>query len=307
MNNRGCPKCAGNIQLSNEEIDRRLEDRSIARVDDYPGRNTDKITWKCLIDGHIWKANVSEVLYKKTGCSVCSGNKPKTNENIDSILENYNIVRLSDYKNNSSKFQVKCLHCNNTFDIYLYQIHKNKDRSCPFCRSYEKKESQLSRIKDKLDKHGIVIMSNYSGVNEKHDFIDSFGNEWTDTIGNVITKYSLVEGQKYNKSYRFSQRENMIYSYLRDSGVSFERHYKLENEHRFFIVDFIVNDRIVVEYNGKQHYEPVDFFGGLEQYEKQIKRDNDLKTLCYNNSIEYIEIPYYLTDQEIFDTIDKLV
>lgn len=44
------------------------------------------------------------------------------------------------------------------------------------------------------------------------------------------------------------------------------------------------------EFQGKQHYEPVEFFGGLENFKKQVYRDSLKKTLCEQNSVRLIEI-----------------
>jgi hypothetical protein len=47
-----------------------------------------------------------------------------------------------------------------------------------------------------------------------------------------------------------------------------------------------------VEYNGKQHYEPVDFFGGIEGFYSQKKRDKRKKTLCTRNGVRLFIVRY---------------
>lgn len=64
--------------------------------------------------------------------------------------------------------------------------------------------------------------------------------------------------------------------------------------------------KIAVEYQGVQHYEPIDFFGGQEAYEKTIERDERKKRLCKKNNCHliYIEKGYDLN--EVLFKIDKI-
>ena len=50
--------------------------------------------------------------------------------------------------------------------------------------------------------------------------------------------------------------------------------------------------KIGIEYQGKQHYEPIDFFGGKEGFEKLRKRDLEKKLLCKKNNIKLVEVSY---------------
>ncbi|MDA9247180.1 hypothetical protein N9P25_02540 [Flavobacteriaceae bacterium] len=48
--------------------------------------------------------------------------------------------------------------------------------------------------------------------------------------------------------------------------------------------------KIAIEYQGKQHDEPIEFFGGLEAFEKGIKRDKVKKKKCLENKVKLIEV-----------------
>lgn len=47
-----------------------------------------------------------------------------------------------------------------------------------------------------------------------------------------------------------------------------------------------------IEYQGKQHYEPIDFFGGEESFQKVKIRDKKKKLLCEKNNINLIYFRY---------------
>ena len=51
-------------------------------------------------------------------------------------------------------------------------------------------------------------------------------------------------------------------------------------------------------WQGIQHYEPVDRFGGEEGFKIQVKNDNFKRKFCEENKIKLIEIPYYIEDLE---------
>lgn len=53
---------------------------------------------------------------------------------------------------------------------------------------------------------------------------------------------------------------------------------------------YIPEYNIGIEYQGKQHCMPVDFFGGKESYDKQIERDARKKALCEKNGCLLIEV-----------------
>lgn len=63
---------------------------------------------------------------------------------------------------------------------------------------------------------------------------------------------------------------------------------------------------IAIEYQGAQHYEPIDFFGGQEAFEKTVERDKRKKYLCkkYKCHLIYVRKGYDL--QEIINKINEI-
>lgn len=55
---------------------------------------------------------------------------------------------------------------------------------------------------------------------------------------------------------------------------------------------YIPSIKTAFEYQGKQHYEPVEFFGGIEAFEKGKLRDLRKKDLCVSNGVKLIEWRY---------------
>lgn len=53
----------------------------------------------------------------------------------------------------------------------------------------------------------------------------------------------------------------------------------------------------LIEFDGIQHFEPVDKFGGFEGFEKTIYHDKIKTSFCNNNNIPLLRIPYFLEDE----------
>ena len=70
----------------------------------------------------------------------------------------------------------------------------------------------------------------------------------------------------------------------------------------FAILDKYDNIFAVIEFDGAQHYKPVDFFGGVENFEKTKKRDSIKNKYCLDNNIEMIRISYLE-----FDSIEDII
>ena len=50
---------------------------------------------------------------------------------------------------------------------------------------------------------------------------------------------------------------------------------------------------MLIEYNGEQHYEPVEAFGGEKQLEVQHEHDRRKRKYAENNGFQFIEIGYW--------------
>ena len=59
---------------------------------------------------------------------------------------------------------------------------------------------------------------------------------------------------------------------------------------------YVPSGKLAFEYQGQQHYEPVDFFGGLKSFEQTVKRDKSKKLKCKKNDVLLI---YWKYDEAI--------
>ena len=104
-----------------------------------------------------------------------------------------------------------------------------------------------------------------------------------------------------------SHGEVAIEQILKNLGIVYKKQYYFEDligdtgKPLFFDFVIFANQKIkfAIEYQGRQHYQPIEFFGGEEKFNKQKKYDNKKREYCKKNNIILIEIPY--TDYKKMD------
>lgn len=120
----------------------------------------------------------------------------------------------------------------------------------------------------------------------------------------------IYKGITCSKCLGSSKGEQEVRKYLSRRSIDFIEQWNTEecrhiSRLRF---DFAVmeNDEVkyLIEYNGKQHYEPVDFFGGQESFKLQLHRDKIKKEYCDKNNIPLFIIRY---DENVEEVLDMLI
>ena len=90
-----------------------------------------------------------------------------------------------------------------------------------------------------------------------------------------------------------SKGERAIREFLTDNNVEYIPQHKFKNcrNIRPLPFDFYLPEHnICVEYNGRQHYESVDIFGGDTTFKLQKRKDDIKKNYCHDNDITLIII-----------------
>lgn len=98
------------------------------------------------------------------------------------------------------------------------------------------------------------------------------------------------------------------------------KQYKVIYQHRPFFLrnpnggqmsyDIYISElKVAIEYQGKQHFEPVDFFGGEEGYEKTVERDKIKQALSKRNGVRLVYINYWeeITSQLIRERVEQFL
>ncbi len=64
---------------------------------------------------------------------------------------------------------------------------------------------------------------------------------------------------------------------------------------------YVPGRRLIIEYNGKQHYEPVAYFGGKDKLKYQQQRDAERRQAAAAAGLILVEYPYWrpITEEEV--------
>lgn len=53
-----------------------------------------------------------------------------------------------------------------------------------------------------------------------------------------------------------------------------------------------MSENILIEFNGEQHYKPIEYFGGEKAFKKQINNDNKKKEFAKCKNIKLLVISF---------------
>lgn len=103
-----------------------------------------------------------------------------------------------------------------------------------------------------------------------------------------------------------SKGEYAIRNFLELNNIKFYNQYRTQNcvHIRELSFDFYIPSKnLLIEYDGKQHFEPVEYFGGVEYFEECTHRDVIKDEYATKFSITLLRIPYW--DIDNIDSILK--
>ena len=140
-------------------------------------------------------------------------------------------------------------------------------------------------------------------------------------IDNFSVKQSIVIGCNYHGSFKMtaeeyllgggcpvcasSKGESEVQRWLKANGYEFVRQWNPENltgEQALRFDFYLPTAKLCIEYDGRQHYEVVDYFGGKTAYTKLKKRDRMKSKWCLENDTTLIRIKY---DQKVNVILDR--
>ena len=97
---------------------------------------------------------------------------------------------------------------------------------------------------------------------------------------------------------QISSGELKIENILKENSIEYQTQYKILDFSLYASFDFaIFNEQgslvKLIEFDGLQHFEPVELFGGEEQFKIQQERDRRKNEYCKQHNISLLRIPYY--------------
>lgn len=267
-------------------------------IEEYNGSHI-AILHKCT-NGHEIKMMPTNVL-KGHGCKICKTiSKTKTHEQyVNELKEKNSLVELLDNYNGTQKEKknlFKCLICG--YKWYTNPSLPLSGKGCPICKNDKiSKKLQLSHDEflDRVKNNNslVNILGLYCG--EKNTIkVECVvcGNIWN---GNSL---SIMQGSSGCPVCSYSKGEIIIQKFFDINNINYIKQKKFDElfgiGNRKLSYDFYLpNYNILIEFQGKQHEEPIDYFGGEEQFKIQQEHDKRKRDYAIENNIELLEIWYY--------------
>lgn len=237
------------------------------------------------------------------GCKRCSCKKSKKTRqiSIEQFIARSNLIHNNfydysnvDFENVKEKVKIICP----THGEFIQSVDSHQRGSkCPKCSVNEIKKSQSFTLNEVIKKASKIHNNryDYSSVNfintkTKVDIICPKHGIFSQNMSNHFL------GKGCPKCKCFSNGEKAISNFLITNDISHTYQKKFDNfrnpkTKRCYIFDFFLEDlNVIIEYDGIQHFQPVDYFGGENAYMRNIEVDNIKNKWCEDNKISIIRL-----------------
>lgn len=179
MSRTGCPVCAGNLPLTKEAINSRIDDRGLTLAGEYHGAHVATL-FECG-EGHSWLARPNNILQGRN-CPHCARQFPLDKETVNERIAYRGIVMLGDYTNNFTKALFQCSE-GHTWEASPQNVLAGT--GCPVCAGNmpHTKETVNARIADR----GIRMIDEYVNNHTRATFDCEEGHTWVTAPANVLS------------------------------------------------------------------------------------------------------------------------
>lgn len=248
------------------------------------------ITYKCLQCGKVYKKTRANHLFEnKTLCQQCYTARTSKfrEESMKKLIESGFDILDNTNKTTSEKFHIRCNNCGREYDYRLQKTSGDKI-TCRFCGkngSPVDKEEMERRLEEKhLEDFKILDYKNFTHsmkIQHKCGYVFS-----------QLPFNFLKSGNCPKCNPKRSKGETKIMNWLNDKQIEYIEQYT-PSELEGLSYDFYLEAyNLLIEYQGIQHYEPVEHFGGEEKFIIQLDRDRRKREYAKKEGIKLLEISY---------------
>ena len=289
LNGSGCIKCANKMHHTLDSFIKKAKEVHGDKYDyskvEYINNKT-KVCIICPEHGEFWQ-RPDKHLSRGSGCPKCGGtSKLKLSE----FIEKANFLHKNKYdysKVNYENYETKvCIICPIHGEFWQTPHAHLNGQGCPYCNGNLKLDKKQF-IKKAKEVHGDKYdysKVNYENYETKVCIICSKHGEFWQAAHNHLQGQGCPYCSK-------SKLEIKISELLKENGIEF-CHGKtfewLKNNGHLYLDFYLPKQNIAIECHGEQHFDVVDFFGGLEEFIKRIKLDSLKYRLCNEHGIKIL-------------------
>lgn len=282
-----------------QDVINTLKNNDIQLLSDYKN-NREHIKVKCLICNHVWECGY-ETLKDVHRCPNCKLQESKVLKD-DFIKRTTNFqneysIEYDNYLDMNSKIKIKHNICNKLYEISAKTIIYDRWK-CPKCYGlvYQRNEDDFKKELYELTNGEYKLVGNYKTTKDKIIIKHIKCNKEYYTTPSLILKgYGRCPVCEYRKSIG----EDRISLFFDINKIQYNKEYKFDDckyinklPFDFYLPDY----NLCIEFDGKQHFYPVEHFGGIKGLEDRKMKDNIKNKYCRDNGINILRIPYWDID-----------
>lgn len=290
------------------------------------GNNNNKVWWQCEL-GHEWKAIVNNRATKGTGCPICANKKIIFGFNDLATTHPELVKEWHPTKNEGLEPKTfvagsnrpiwwKCSACEHEWKTSINE--RTQGKGCSVCAGQQvvagindlatthpeiAKEWHPTKNGTKLPSHFVI------GSRKKVWWKCEKGHEWETFIYNRKS-YNSKSGTScpfcQNDDSKGVKEIKLILERIKIPYICEQRFddccYKRQLPFDISLLDKYQKVVGIIEFDGKQHFEAVEFWGGEEALKSTQFRDQIKNNYCEQNNIPLLRIPYWE-----FEQIEELV
>lgn len=266
-----------------------------------------KIHVRHNVCGREYDISPNQFMTNGVRCEKCSRKLAgkKLRESAESVSNRVNTLHNGAYlfvdtffKNKLRMLTVTHKKCGTTYttraDTFFRGAECKKCTYEKFSKEYVKKTAEYANEISEVTDGEYSLLGEYTSVNTKVTLKHN-------SCGNIyeVFPYQFKRGKRCPKCSSMSYGEHYIEKALEKHSIMFIQQVTFPDcsDISNLSYDFQVGN-FLIEYQGQQHYHPVDLFGGKEQFSKQQKHDNIKRAYALSKGYSLIEIPYTVSSYE---------
>lgn len=276
---------------------------------DYIKSNV-KLQMKHELCGHVYPVTPNQFL-NGNRCPKCAKIKrkkqpSKSNETFKKEVEMMGAgeyVVCTPYQKAKTELEMEHLPCGQSFNIKPTEFIAGK--RCPICfpkrNRVRKTHADYVEVVKEIGQGEYELVSEYKHSKQHVQMKHLVCNEVFPVRPDIFSN-----GSRCPKC-RKSKGELMIESILKGMDISYTTQVRFDDCRRVYPLpfDFGIVDKdgrvvFLIEYDGLQHFNPVDYFGGKETFVERIKNDRIKSNYAKENKIPLLRLSYQQEEKEMF-------
>jgi len=307
LQGQGCPKCryvksGEKLVLKVQEFIKRSREThgdkyDYSKVHQFKRQKTESVVIICPNHGEFKQKPYDH--FSGSGCPKCWEEIRSEVLTIpwEEILKSFRETHgeqyeynSDDYENSSSKFRINCpKHGEFVKDV---TSHKH-GQGCPKCGRERISEFLTTPWEEVLKSFRETHKDEYEYTPETYTLLETPMEMFCKKHGRFEQTPKIHRNGSGCPICNSSRGEKQIEFLLRELEIEYEHQKKFPELSMYYRYDFFIPSiNTIIEYNGIQHYEPIEHFGGIKSLKKTQKRDKIKKQYCLDNGINYEIIRY---------------